>query len=272
MVAVLYWSMIRCQECLDLYPRDVTPPTEGREALVDVKCGKGAKQRQIPLSRDGWLYLERWLAERKRLRIDASSPLFCQITLNRMGRPLQSAYVRHLMPRLAARAGVDKRVRNLIEAMIIQRVIAPGSKLAFHRALAPATATSSLALGDMPHNWMAAEMILLIRDMLMREAGQAIAIGPMPDGWLPPGGTVAISNFPTALGTQSYRLTRSADGATLHLTFSGSPPPGGYTFQVSDALAAQSYTVDGGPTQDATSDTLTLPASAKSVTVRVATR
>ncbi len=31
--------------------------------------------------------------------------------------------------------GVDKRVRNLIEAMIIQRIIAPGSKLAFHRAL-----------------------------------------------------------------------------------------------------------------------------------------
>ena len=27
------------------------------------------------------------------------------------------------------------RVRNLIEAMIIQRIIAPGSKLAFHRAL-----------------------------------------------------------------------------------------------------------------------------------------
>src|ERR1700693_163184 len=27
--------------------------------------------------------------------------------------------------------GVDKRVRNLIEAMIIQRIIAPGSKLAF---------------------------------------------------------------------------------------------------------------------------------------------
>jgi hypothetical protein len=40
--------------------------------------------------------------------------------------------------------GVDKRVRNLIEAMIIQRIIAPGSKLAFHCALAPATATSSL--------------------------------------------------------------------------------------------------------------------------------
>src|SRR5215470_7184766 len=37
-------------------------------------------------------------------------------------------------------------VRGLIEAMIIQRIIAPGSKLAFHRALASETATSSLAL------------------------------------------------------------------------------------------------------------------------------
>lgn len=42
--------------------------------------------------------------------------------------------------------GVAGRVRHLIEAMIVQRIIAPGSKLAFHRALAPATATSSLAL------------------------------------------------------------------------------------------------------------------------------
>ena len=36
-------------------------------------------------------------------------------------------------------------MRDLIEAMIIQRIIAPGSKLAFHRALAAETATSSLA-------------------------------------------------------------------------------------------------------------------------------
>jgi hypothetical protein len=47
---------------------------------------------------------------------------------------------------LQGRTQVDKRVRRLIEAMIIQRIIAPGSKLAFHRALSPETATSSLAL------------------------------------------------------------------------------------------------------------------------------
>jgi hypothetical protein len=47
---------------------------------------------------------------------------------------------------LQGRTQVERRVRNLIEAMIIQRIIAPGSKLAFHRALGPETATSSLAL------------------------------------------------------------------------------------------------------------------------------
>src|SRR6516225_7850699 len=47
---------------------------------------------------------------------------------------------------LQGRTQVERRVRGLIEAMIIQRIIAPGSKLAFHRALGAETATSSLAL------------------------------------------------------------------------------------------------------------------------------
>jgi DDE family transposase len=47
---------------------------------------------------------------------------------------------------LQGRTQVERRVRDLVEAMLIQRIIAPGSKLAFHRALAPETATSSLAL------------------------------------------------------------------------------------------------------------------------------
>jgi hypothetical protein len=47
---------------------------------------------------------------------------------------------------LQGRTQVGRRVRDIIEAMIIQRIIAPGSKLALHRALQPETATSSLAL------------------------------------------------------------------------------------------------------------------------------
>ena len=47
---------------------------------------------------------------------------------------------------LQGRTQVERRVRDIVEAMIIQRIIAPGSKLALHRALRPETATSSLAL------------------------------------------------------------------------------------------------------------------------------
>ena len=47
---------------------------------------------------------------------------------------------------LRGRSGVDSRLLDVIEGLITHRIISPGSKLAFHRALQPETATSSLAL------------------------------------------------------------------------------------------------------------------------------
>ena len=46
---------------------------------------------------------------------------------------------------IQGRSGVDRRTRDLVLALIVQRLVAPGSKLAFHRALGPETATSSVA-------------------------------------------------------------------------------------------------------------------------------
>jgi hypothetical protein len=132
--------------------------------------------------------------------------------------------------------------------------------------------TSTFSLGDMPHSWMAAELVLLIRDMLAREDGQRIAIGPFPVRWLPAGGAMAISDFPTALGSQSYRIARSADGSTIQLTLTGAPPPGGYAFRPPESLAAQTYAVDGGPSKDATGYAIQIPATAHTVTVAVKAR
>jgi hypothetical protein len=47
---------------------------------------------------------------------------------------------------LQGRSRVERRLRDIVEAMIVQRIVAAGSKLALHRALRPETATSSLAL------------------------------------------------------------------------------------------------------------------------------
>ncbi|HLH74659.1 MAG TPA: hypothetical protein VKX96_15330, partial [Chloroflexota bacterium] len=86
---------------------------------------------------------------------------------------------------------------------------------AWAEAVTPTSAT--FASGDMPHSWMAAELIMLVRDMLVREQDNAIAIGPFPDAWLSAGQHVDLKGMPTALGPVSYSMTRSADGRTIDL-------------------------------------------------------
>jgi hypothetical protein len=87
---------------------------------------------------------------------------------------------------LQGRTQVERRVRNLIEAMIIQRIIAPGSKLAFHRALAAETATSSLAqsvgLTDVAEREVYAALDWLIEQQPRIEA--ALARKHLVDGTL----------------------------------------------------------------------------------------
>src|SRR5262245_14451276 len=87
---------------------------------------------------------------------------------------------------LQGRTEVDRRTRDLIEAMIIQRIIAPGSKLALHRALAPQTATSSLALSmglaDVAEREVYAALDWLIGEQARIEA--ALARKHLADGTL----------------------------------------------------------------------------------------
>ncbi|HVC33254.1 MAG TPA: hypothetical protein VNL16_07070 [Chloroflexota bacterium] len=128
----------------------------------------------------------------------------------------------------------------------------------------------SFASGDMPHSWMSAEMILLLRDMLLREQGNQLAIGPFPDAWLGAGQRVQLQRFPTQFGTEGYTMTRSADGRQLQLTLSGTPPPGGYSLTVPSPLTIQSEAIDGGPIRTVSGATVGLPSGTRSVTLEVA--
>ena len=60
----------------------------------------------VGLDPDGFAYLSRWLERRNKLGINGRAPVFC--TLN--GKPLKQAYIRSLLPRLAQKAGIEKRV------------------------------------------------------------------------------------------------------------------------------------------------------------------
>ncbi len=104
-----------------------------------------------------------------------------------------------------------------------------------------------LELGDMPHSWAAAEMISLLRDMLLSEDGGWLVVNAgAPDSWFDPGTTVALRNAATQYGTATVELTRaSADGTSapdLRVVLDGNPPNG---WRVRLPGAPTSVLVDG---------------------------
>lgn len=93
---------LRVSEALDLMPRDVNL----EEGYVHIRHGKGDKARIVGLDETTCAVLQRWLDKRARLGFNGRHPLFC--TLH--GERVKDAYVRELLPRLARKARIEKRV------------------------------------------------------------------------------------------------------------------------------------------------------------------
>jgi site-specific recombinase XerD len=93
---------LRVSEALDLMPRDVNL----QEGYVHVRHGKGDKARIVGLDETTCAVLQRWLDKRTQLGFNGRHPLFC--TLH--GERMKDAYMRELLPRLARKAGIEKRV------------------------------------------------------------------------------------------------------------------------------------------------------------------
>jgi site-specific recombinase XerD len=109
LVAVLYGSGLRVAEALDLHPRDVV--AGGRE--LNVRHGKGDKQRFVALHPEAAPLLGAWLATREALGLNGRQPVFCSVAdgdTRKRGQAIDASYVRRLLPQLAKRAGIEKRV------------------------------------------------------------------------------------------------------------------------------------------------------------------
>ena len=102
LLAVLFRSGLRISEALALLPKDLDPAGGSLRVLH----GKGNKARTAPLPTDAADAVDRWLECRKRLRLTGRHPLFCTLK----GEALWDSYVRALCKRLAAKAGIEKRV------------------------------------------------------------------------------------------------------------------------------------------------------------------
>jgi len=97
---LLYRSGLRISEALALRPGDLDFTTHA----VRVLHGKGDKATTRGFHPSCDDALRRWLDTRRTRNL--RGPLFCTLK----GRPVYDSYIRALMPRLAAKAGVEHRV------------------------------------------------------------------------------------------------------------------------------------------------------------------
>ncbi len=101
LIAVLWRGGLRVSEALALAPRDI----DVAACALAVRHGKGDRHRTVGMDPAAFGLLERWLEQRRRLGL-SRAPVFCTL----QGRALRASYVRTLLPRLARKAGIDKRV------------------------------------------------------------------------------------------------------------------------------------------------------------------
>jgi site-specific recombinase XerD len=102
LIVTLYRAGLRVSEALDLMPKDLDPEA----GTVRVLNGKGAKARTVGLDPLAFSVVEAWLEHRSKLGFTRVHSLFCTLAGTRMS----SSYVRAVLPRLAAKAGIQKRV------------------------------------------------------------------------------------------------------------------------------------------------------------------
>ena len=103
LIAVLWRCGLRIGEVRALGVKDL----DADSGTLVVQRGKGGKRRVVGVDSGTIALIGRWLELRRKIGLPAGgAPLFCSLA----GRPLDLSYVRHLLPRLARKAGIERRV------------------------------------------------------------------------------------------------------------------------------------------------------------------
>jgi integrase/recombinase XerD len=102
LIAVCWRCGLRIGEALAVAVKDFDPDS----GTIIVQRGKGGKRRVVGVDAGTVALVSRWLEVRRKQRIPIGGPLFCTLR----GSPMDQSYVRHLLPRLARKAGVERRV------------------------------------------------------------------------------------------------------------------------------------------------------------------
>jgi len=129
MLKVMAYGGLRVSEVAALTTKDIR--REDGRITLEVRAGKGDKDRTVPLPDHAGETLEAWLAKRKELGL-GNGAVFCTVSEGKSvhpvatedglasdevteteltpGKPVSTRYVQNLVPRLAEKAGIEKRV------------------------------------------------------------------------------------------------------------------------------------------------------------------
>jgi site-specific recombinase XerD len=101
-LALAWRSGLRIGEVLGLRVKDL----DFEAGTIVVQHGKGDKRRVVGLDAGTAALLSRWLELRRKRGLGRVEIVFCTLA----GGKIDASYIRHLLPRLASRAGIEKRV------------------------------------------------------------------------------------------------------------------------------------------------------------------
>lgn len=106
LLALLGGAGLRLQEALALHVRDI----DTRNGRINVRHGKGAKQRTVSCAPSCLAVVREWLKEREQQGLGASGLVICGFSARSKGKPVAQQYVDRMMKQLADYVGVEKRV------------------------------------------------------------------------------------------------------------------------------------------------------------------
>lgn len=112
MVALLYGSAVRISEACGIYPADLTLAGAGTPGTLDgasvfIRARKGGEHDSVGMGAPMIPYLVAWTERRVTLGLNGRDPFFCAISGDSRGNPTGASYWRHLLPRLAEKAGIE---------------------------------------------------------------------------------------------------------------------------------------------------------------------
>ena len=102
LIVVLWRAGLRCSEALALQPKDL----DSTAGTIRVMHGKGDKSRLVAMDDEAQAVLGRWMERRASLGHNGRQPVFCTLA----GGPIRTNYIRAMLARIGAKAGIEKRV------------------------------------------------------------------------------------------------------------------------------------------------------------------